>query len=117
MQRFPDLGDRQVVSTGGGRNPLWSPDGTELFYLSPDGRRVMRVPVSTEPTFTAGLAEVLFEGQYLPSIGPRRPFQITPDGERFIMIKPLAEGGGEPTGEIILVQNWFEELKARVPVN
>ena len=118
VQRFPELGDRMRVSTGGGRMPLWSPDGTELFYLSPDGRQVLSVPVATEPTFTAGDPEVLFEGTYLASTGAIRPYQLARDREGFVMIKPAgAQGAGDASAEITVVLNWTQELLERVPIN
>ncbi|SVB97970.1 uncharacterized protein METZ01_LOCUS250824, partial [marine metagenome] len=57
VQRFPTLGDRQQISTAGGRAPLWNPDGRELFYRSVDGRQVMAVSVTAGETFTAGVPE------------------------------------------------------------
>ena len=51
VQRFPGLGAKEPISTDGGQQPLWSPDGSELFYRGPRG--MMAVPVDTEPTFTA----------------------------------------------------------------
>ena len=56
VERFPELGDRQLISTTGGQQPLWSPDGRELFYLGPEPvplepDRLMVVPVVTESGF------------------------------------------------------------------
>ncbi|SVB18307.1 uncharacterized protein METZ01_LOCUS171161, partial [marine metagenome] len=60
--------------------------------------------------------EVLFEGSYLPSVGVVRPYDLTRDGERFLMSKSggAGEAGGSP--QITVVLNWFEELMERVPV-
>ncbi len=116
VERFPELGNRQPISTGGGRVPRWSPDGTELFYQSLDGRQLLAVPITTGPTLTAGAPDVLFEGPFLASTGPSRPYDIDPDGERFAMIKVPAATAEAGRSQIVLVQNWVEELKARVPV-
>ena len=116
VQRFPTLGDRQQISTIGGRAPLWSPDGRELFYRSVDGRQLLAVPVTTGTTFTAGVPEVLFEGAYLPSVGAARPYDLTQDGERFLMAKVGGAGDVGRSPGITVVLNWFEELKERVPV-
>ena len=116
VQRFPTGGDRQQISTGGGRAPLWSPDGTELFYRNVDGRQVLAVPVTIGQTFTAGVAEVLFEGPYLASIGGVRPWDLDGDGQRFVMAKLGTAGEDGMSPQIQVVLNWFEELKARVPV-
>ena len=120
VQPFPNVDEgRWQISTSGGIQPVWAPDGGELLYRAPDGA-VMRVPVQTQPTFTAGNGEVVFEGSYLVNapVVPERTFDIAPDGQRFLMIKedvPGNETAEEP--HIVVVQNWFEELKARVPVN
>ena len=116
VQRFPDLGDRQLISTGGGAVPRWSPDGTELFYQSLDGRQLWVVPMVTEPTLQAGVPKVLFEGACLQPAGPNRPYALTPDGDRFVMIKTGA--ASSETDELLqvdLVQNWFEKLTRLVP--
>ena len=116
VQRFPTLGGKQTISTDGGRQPLWSPDGRELFYRAPGG--MMRVPVETEQTFTAGTPEVLFETQYYTFLGTRT-YDIHPDGHRFLMVKDAArtdESGTPAQSQIVLVENWYEELKRLVPV-
>ncbi len=117
VQGFPRLGDRQQISTGGGRAPLWSPDGRELFYRNVNGRQVIAVPISTEPTLTAGAPEVLFEGAYLAATGVVRPYDLTPDGRRFVMVKVgVAAGEAAVPGEIKVVLNWTQELLERVLV-
>ncbi len=117
VRPFPDVnGGRWQVSSGGGEWPLWSPDGRELFYVGSES--MMAVPIETEPTFTQGTVDLLFDlGPYLRS--PRsRKIDISPEGDRFLMLK--AGGGLDETAEttsIIVVQNWFEELKRLVPTN
>ena len=116
VQRFPTLGGKQTISTDGGRQPLWSPDGRELFYRAPSG--MMVVPVETEPTFTAGTPDVLFETQYFFA-GPTRTYDLAPDGQRFLMVKdaaPTDESGTPTQSQIVLVENWFDELERLVPV-
>ena len=113
VQRFPDLGDRRLISYGGGTAPLWSPDGRELFYRN--GDQMMAVRIDREPTFTPGRPIVVFEGQYQAMFGAiSRDYDLSPDGQRFLMIKAGDENAATPQIHIIL--NWFEELKERVPV-
>ena len=115
VQRFPGLGGKVTISTDGGRQALWSPDGRELFYRGPRGMLV--VPVETEPTFTPGNPEVLFETQYYFAIS-FRTYDLAPDGQRFLMIKEGAltdDSGTSARTQIVLIENWFEELERLVP--
>jgi serine/threonine-protein kinase len=107
------------ISQGGGTSPLWSPDGKELFYLSLDNS-VMAVDVETKPIFDYGTPKILFQSKYVGfSFGGGTPWDIHPDGKRFLMMKATAAtdaaGGQQPKINIVL--NWFEELKQRVPVD
>ncbi|MBP1753591.1 MAG: serine/threonine protein kinase, partial [Geobacteraceae bacterium] len=128
VRSFPDVnkGKWQVSRYGGG-SPLWSPGGRELFYRSGDA--TMAVEVETEPTFKRGNPKVLFKGMYFSSTLPKgtsTPWDISPDGRKFLMIKPSGAPAGVSTAEkpatapprqkIDIVVNWFEELKQRVPV-
>jgi Tol biopolymer transport system component len=106
-----DSGGRSQVSIGGGNNPLWSPLGRELFYRNADS--FMAVQMETEPAFSPAKPKLLFHGAYLD-------WDISPDGKRFLMIKTPAPTGAASADagprKINIVLNWFEELKARVPV-
>ena len=100
-----------------GVNPLWSPDGKELFYLKPG--QVLRIDIATEPAFAFGNEQVLGMQGFVSTGGGIRPYDITPDGQHFLMVFPAdqANSGTETAAERInIVLNWFEELKERVPV-
>jgi Tol biopolymer transport system component len=121
IRPFPDIEKSKTkVSTDGGTTPLWSPDGKKLFYLGLDNS-VMVVDVKTEPTFSLGTPQKLFQSEYLPfSESAGTPWDIHPDGDRFIMIKPPpGVSATVATGprKINIVLNWDEELKERVPVD
>ena len=107
---FPDLeGKWQISGEEGGGEPVWSPDGTELFYRS--GNQLIAVPIQTEPTFSAGRPTPLFEKAYVSGgIAAIPHYDISPDGQRFLMVK---QEQGE--SQIHVVLNWFEELKRLVP--
>jgi len=64
VQRYPGPGERVVVSVGGGREPVWSPSGDEIFYRSIQGDQMLAVPVRTTPTLTIGRARILFQGMF-----------------------------------------------------
>jgi len=116
VERYPELGSRQQISTSGGRRPLWSRDGRELFFVSLDGRQLFAVPVESGTTLVAGRPQVLFDIAMLAPTAGIRPYDIAPDG-RFIVIRPAEEEVGSGTApSLILVQNWTEELKRLVPV-
>ena len=115
VRPFPNVNDgRVLISTGGGISPVWSPDGRELFYRN--GDVMMVVSVSADPVFVASTPEVLFQGAYAGGSpgAAGRVYDISPDGERFLMIRQRT---AEETGtDIILVENWVEELKRLVPL-
>jgi len=121
VRPFPDMSKgKWQVSTSGGDTPLWSPDGRDLFYRS--GNAVMGVSVETEPAFKAGKPEILFRGAYvqMSARDDEQPWDIHPDGKRFLMLKPPSSAAGASMAEgprrINIVLNWFEELKQRVPI-
>ena len=120
VQPYPGPGLRQQVSVDGGTGPAWAHDGRELFYISTPAvggqatfTKMMAVPVTLRPTFTAGAPRQLFEGRYGATAGIRS-YDVTADGRRFLMVQQK-ERPPATAAELILVQNWVEELKARVP--
>ena len=117
VERYPELGSRQPISTSGGRLPVWSRNGRELFFSSLDARQMMVVPVQYGKTLVAGSPQVLFKFAMRPILGGSRSYDIAPDG-RFLII-PIGEAAvaGGTEAEIVVVQNWFEELRRLVPTN
>ena len=119
VRPFPNVDDgRWQISQNGGVGPLWGPTGEELFYQQAGSAVIMSVDVDTESSFRPGNPEILFSGDYRPySPNSGRSFDLSPDGRRFLLLTDDQNGtiAGE-TGRIVLVQNWFEELKERVPV-
>ena len=113
MSPFPNVDDgRQLISTDGGTRPLWGPDGQELFYVT--GRRLMVVPVGTTAArLEVGSPTPLFEGPYASTEGGRT-YDVSADGQRFLMIKPL--GAVDEPAQIHVAVNWTQELLERVPV-
>src|SRR5271157_62385 len=112
VQLFPGPGGKYQISTEGGTEPVWNPKGRELFYRS--GGKMMAVDIATQPSFSAGKPKVLFEGHYQPTPLTFPNYDVSADGQRFLMLKPVEAGEGAPT-QINVVLNWFEELKRRVP--
>ena len=97
-------GAKTMISTEGGYQPLWSRDGTELFYRS--GDKMMAARIETEPRFEVSKPEELFERRFLSRIN-YRSYDVTREG-KFLMIQEPHE----PTRlGINVVLNWFEELR------
>ena len=117
VERYPELGNRQQISTGGGAYPLWSRNGRELIFTTPDQRQILSVPVQSGSALVAGRPQVLFEFAMTPPVGGTRPYDMAPDGRFFIIRSGQAEAGGGTPSNMILVLNWFEELKRLVPKN
>jgi serine/threonine-protein kinase len=117
VRPFPDANSgRWQISTAGGTRPLWARRGKELFYLGPSGA-VMSIAVEGGSTFRAGTPTRLFEGPYfMIAASWSRTYDVSPDGQRFLMIKVGGASNETPTPtSIIVVQNWTEELKRLVP--
>jgi serine/threonine-protein kinase len=112
VQPYPGPGGKWQISTEGGTEPAWNSNGRELFYRS--GDKMMAVEIATQQSFTAGKPRVLFQGRYVPSPATAPNYDVSPDGQRFMMLKPSEQEASAPT-QINVVLNWFEELKRRVP--
>ena len=124
VQRFPGLGFGQLISTDGGMDPTWSPDGRSLFYRgsrsggAPGEMAV--VTIDPGPPLSVGPPEMLFDfTPYLRGVGGGPQYDVDPAGQRFLMLLDAGavDGGAVLRPQITVVLNWFEELKARVPVN
>ena len=77
---------------------------------------MMAVEITTQPNFALGNPRMLFEGPYALSAVPVSNYDVSPDGKRFLMLKPADEGQGQAAStQINVVLNWSEELKRRVP--
>jgi serine/threonine-protein kinase len=115
VQRYPGS-ERHQVSTQGGIQPMWARNGQEMFYTMRDGQgtKMMALSVTLGPTFSAGAPRLLFEGSYTPG-SPHRNTEVTPDGQRFLMMQAIPVTAGPPLTHMILVQNWSDELRQRVP--
>jgi len=111
VRPFPNVDEtRWLLSAGGGSEPLWSHSGRELFYRSGNNDMVA-VDILPGPTFSLGEQRVLFSMRDYEGVLRHQNYDVGPDDQRFIMIQ-LEEGDVE--SDIVMVLNWFEELKAKV---
>lgn len=109
VREYPN-GGKWPISVRGGTEPVWAPNGRELFYRN--GEWMMAVSIETQPRFAAATPRPLFEAPYAESGAAYANFDVFPDGNRFIMIQSKVEAAAS---RLVVVLNWFEELKARVP--
>jgi len=108
VRPFPGPDRRWPVSTQGGTQPLWSRNGRQIFYRM--GNKMMVVDVSGGADLTLSQPRQLFDQRYVFQNISLANYDVSPDGERFVMIKE--EAG---SGRLNVVLNWTEELKRLVP--
>jgi serine/threonine protein kinase/Tol biopolymer transport system component len=110
LMSAPGAQARRQVSTDGGTEPLWSREGSEIFYRV--GNKMMACKTRTAPDFQAGPPQLLFEGAYEKGRDSRPAYDVTADGRRFLMLRSDNSESAPTRFEIVL--EWFEELKRRV---
>jgi len=101
---YPEMNRFWPASDWGCGHPMWHPDGSSLFFLDSEGR-LMEAEVRTDPAFSVRRAELVADG-------PFESFDVAADGNRFLAVKIER---GEPITELVVVENWFEELKRKAP--
>ncbi len=114
MRPFPAGEPGYQVSNGGGTAPVWSPNGEQLFYRYPATGRIMVVDVPGGSISARSPSRMLFGGRYAES-GPVRSYDVSPDGDRFVMEIPAAPER-HPATQVNIILNWFEKLAELVPV-
>jgi eukaryotic-like serine/threonine-protein kinase len=117
VRPFPDAysGSRWQISSGGGRQPLWSREGSEIFYRDFDGA-LLSVPVTPGAAFAPGRPIKVFDGTGYVGAGAQgggRTYDVAPDGRRFLMVKITGQGAAP---QLVVVLNWFDELRRLAPI-
>jgi Tol biopolymer transport system component len=114
VRPFPDEGGgRWQVSNGGGVEPLWAPDGRQVFYLDPSGHLVA-AEVRTAPTFSVAGLTTLFDASKLVFDFFHQSYDLTPDGRSFIFLRARASGSAFKAPQLVWVDHWFSDLQARL---
>jgi serine/threonine-protein kinase len=111
---FPNASAGQwLISTSGGTRPLWAPKGHELFYVAPNG---VLMAVRADPRagkWSSGSPAKILDGPYMTrSLRDKRTYDVATDGKKFLMVK---QNANQAAPQIVVVQNWLEELKRLVP--
>ena len=114
VRPFPavESGGPWQISSAGGNHPMWSRSGRELFFEGEDALNAVSVPAG--PTFTSGKPQRLFAIAPYAGSTVDRSFDISPDGKRFLIVKPTISLTSHPS--IVVVSHWFDEVKAKMPV-
>ena len=110
VRPFPDAGSaRWQVSAAGGTDPVWSRNGRELFYIGGQ-QEMMSVEIAAGASFTITPPRPLFSTSPYSTVAPLASFDVHPDRKRFLMLRETT-----PTdrNELVVVQNWVEEMRAR----
>ena len=120
IRSFPDPGERTVISQGGGEVPFWSADGNTLYYtrVGAEGRTFMAARLQQDPVPVVLSTDSLFTGSYNQ---PSSSTALHPDGDRWIVSTESstveAETGVAEPQQLLMVTNFFEELRQVVPDN
>jgi hypothetical protein len=109
VRQYPGSGRGTQVSKGGGREPVWSADGRELFYRHGDS--MMTIGITTEPTFRADAPVELWKRRYFSQEFLAPNYDVTLDG-RFLMLQ-IADEAGNTARTMNVVLNWFDEARGR----
>jgi serine/threonine-protein kinase len=123
VRPFPNVdgGHWQVSTSNDSSRPLWARSGRELFYVDDSTNTLMVVPVQTDgKTFSLGNPTKVFDYRLVVSAFAERSFDISPDGQRFLVIKDNTTSDPTSTAtpaSMVVVLNWLEELKQRLPVH
>jgi serine/threonine-protein kinase len=107
VERYPDRGSKSQLSTDGATEPVWPRNGREIFYRSDE--RMMVIEVRTEPVFSASKPSVLFEGRYERGLPGISNYDVTPDGQRLVMVRGRQEETNST--QLTLVMDWSAEVR------
>ncbi|HEX6575367.1 MAG TPA: hypothetical protein VF042_10390, partial [Gemmatimonadaceae bacterium] len=106
VQPFPGPGPRVQVSTRGGDEPLWSPDGSKLYYR--DDENIIEVNYTATSGFQLTGRHVLFPDVFVKRSLPHANYDIAPDGKSFLFLQSTA------SNDAMVVYNWIAEVRARL---
>jgi serine/threonine-protein kinase len=114
VRPFPNTsGGRWQVSNGGGYEPRWSADGRELFFLDA-GLRLVAADVRAGAAFAVGGLRPLFSTASYFNENFHQSFAIAPDGRSFYFMRSARSSQGSRAPQIVRVDNWFTDLRARL---
>ncbi|HTT66961.1 MAG TPA: hypothetical protein VMF70_02925, partial [Gemmatimonadales bacterium] len=114
VRPFPDTGGaRWQVSNGGGEEPRWSADGREIFFVDPRSR-LIAADVRPGPAFAVAGQRPLFSTLDFFREGFHQSYAVSADGRFFYFMRPLQSNAGAQAPQIVRVDNWLADLKAKL---
>ena len=105
VQTFPASAEKWLISTNGGQNPVWAPNGKELFFIALDGK-LMSVAIGGSSTFEPGKPQPVFD-TVAARTAPNNDYDVSLDGQRFLFISRMADA----TSSLAIVINWSPDLR------
>jgi len=118
VRAFPDKGGKWQISNNGGSYPIWSRNGHELFFESLDNHILAVSYVVQGDSFVADKPRMWSEKQIGGAVNNSKNLDLAPDGKRIVALMPNVEDKGAPVAQshIVFLENFFDELRRRVPV-
>jgi Tol biopolymer transport system component len=114
VRPFPGPGGRWQISSGGGTFPTWSRNGKELFFRTEDQKIMVAAYTVVGDSFRADRPQLWSEGQFTDR-GPRRNFDLHPDGKRFAVLKAAETQAEARRDKVVFIFNFFDELRRLAP--
>ena len=105
VQPFPGPGPRTLVSSKGGREPIWSRDGRRLFYR--EGEQLVAANVRAAPGFSVASRDVLFRDRFIRG-AYHANYDVMPDGAHLLLLEPTEQS------QLMVVHNWADEARHRL---
>lgn len=114
IQDYPGFTGKWQVSESGGNQVRWSPDGKTVYFRH--GVQMLKAVITPKPTMKISNPEVVIESDAVVLASEARNYDIGPDGEQFLVLKPIESGAKSTLNrELFIVENWFEEIKRLAP--
>ncbi|TFG49638.1 MAG: hypothetical protein E4H38_04725 [Gemmatimonadales bacterium] len=114
VRPFPNAADgRWQISTAGGIQPRWAPDGRTLYYLDLTSRMIA-VGVTTGARFAVGESKPLFDASGFTLDPFHQSYDLTPDGRSFLFLAPRRLSDAARTPSLVRVDHWFNDIRAKL---
>jgi serine/threonine-protein kinase len=116
VRPFPGPVGKWQISAGGGRFPVWSRNGRELFFASRDDRIMVTEYTTKGDSFNYTKPRAWVEKQ-INFVNSRRYFDLAPDGKRFAVFTRTGLEDKQGNLHVVFLLNFFDEIRRRIPLN